>query len=137
MKEQVESLGAEFIELETSHDAETSGGYAAEMSDDFYEHEQNIIGEHILDADVVITTAQIFGKRAPLLITKTMVESMRPGSVIVDLAVEAGGNCELSEYGKTVRKHGVTIIGHANVPLSLIHISAPTRPRLISYAVIS
>ena len=119
VKEQVESLGAKFIELETSHDAETSGGYAAEMSEDFYEHEQNIIGEHILDADVVITTALIFGKRAPLLITKKMVESMRPGSVIVDLASENGGNCELTIPNETIDVDGVIIHGMTDLPGSL------------------
>jgi len=75
--EQVESLGGEFVSLETSQEAETAGGYAAEMSDDFYRNEQVIIGEHIADCDVVITTAQIFGKRAPLLITEEMVKTMR------------------------------------------------------------
>ncbi|MBF88888.1 MAG: NAD(P)(+) transhydrogenase (Re/Si-specific) subunit alpha [Candidatus Marinimicrobia bacterium] len=119
VKEQVESLGADFIELETSHDAETSGGYATEMSEGFYKHEQDIIGEHIVDADVVVTTAQIFGKKAPLLITKNMVESMRTGSVIVDLASENGGNCELTTPNETVKSNGVIIHGMTDLPGSL------------------
>lgn len=119
VKEQVESLGADFIELETSDEAETAGGYAAEMSEDFYRHEQTIIAEHIAEADVVITTAQIFGKRAPLLITSEMVESMRPGAVIVDLASENGGNCELTVAGQTVERHGVIVHGLSDLSSSL------------------
>ncbi|MBH30474.1 MAG: NAD(P)(+) transhydrogenase (Re/Si-specific) subunit alpha [Candidatus Marinimicrobia bacterium] len=119
VKEQVESLGAEFIELEISDGAETAGGYAAEMSEDFYRHEQAVIAEHIEDADVVVTTAQIFGKRAPLLITSEMVESMRPGAVIVDIAAENGGNCELTVPGQTVDRHGIIIHGATDLPSSL------------------
>ena len=119
VKEQVESLGAEFIELETSDEAETAGGYASEMSEDFYRHEQAVIAEHIGEADVVVTTAQIFGKRAPLLITSEMVESMRPGAVIVDLAAENGGNCELTVPDQTVDRHGVIIHGMTDLPSSL------------------
>lgn len=119
VQEQVESLGASFVSLETSEEAETAGGYAAEQSEDFYRHEQAIIAEHLVDTDVVITTAQIFGKRAPLLITEEMVQSMRSGSVIVDLAAEAGGNCELTVTGKTVERYGIAIHGETDLPASL------------------
>lgn len=118
--EQAKSLGAEFVSLEVPHDqAEDTGGYAKEMSADFYKKEQDILRNHIKDVDVVITTALIPGKRAPLLITEEMVKEMKPGSVIVDMAVEQGGNCELSEVGKDVLKHGVTIIGQVNIPSSM------------------
>ena len=119
VKEQVESLGAEFISLETTEEAETAGGYAAEQSEDFYRHEQNIIAAHLTTTDVVIATAQIFGKRAPLLITEEMVASMRSGSVIVDLAAEAGGNCELTVAGKIVERYGISIHGETDLPGSL------------------
>ena len=119
VKEQVESLGAEFVSLETTEEAETVGGYAAEQSEDFYRHEQNIIAAHLTSTDVVITTAQIFGKRAPLLITEEMVASMRSGSVIVDLAAEAGGNCELTVAGKIVERYGISIHGETDLPGSL------------------
>lgn len=115
--EQVKSLGADFVSLETSHDqAQDKQGYAKEQSVEFYQHEQNIIQQYIATADVVITTALIPGKRAPVLITESMVKMMQPGAVIVDLAVEQQGNCELSEPGKIVSKHGVTIIGILNMP---------------------
>ena len=119
VKEQVESLGAEFISLETSQDAETSGGYAEEMTEDFYQHEHTAIGEHLPDTDAVITTAQIFGKRAPLLITEEMLQSMNHGSVIVDLAAEQGGNCELTVPGKDVERHGVKILAPLDLPSSI------------------
>ncbi len=119
VKEQVESLGANFVSLETDSEAESSGGYATKLSEDFYRHEQVIIGKHLPDTDVVITTAQIFGKRAPLLITVEMVQSMRSGSVIVDLAAEAGGNCELTVAEKIVERHGVSIYGKTDLPGSL------------------
>ena len=119
VKEQVESLGAEFISLETSQDAETAGGYAEEMTEDFYQHEHTAIGEHLPDTDAVITTAQIFGKRAPLLITEEMLQSMNHGSVIVDLAAEQGGNCELTVPGKDVERHGVKILAPLDLPSSI------------------
>ena len=119
VKEQVESLGAEFVSLETSQDTETAGGYAEEMTEDFYRHEHTIIGEHLPDTDAVITTAQIFGKRAPLLITEEMVQSMNHGSVIVDLAAEQGGNCELTVSGKDVERHGVKILAPLDLSSSL------------------
>lgn len=123
--EQVKSLGADFVSLETSHEqAQDTGGYAKEQSAEFYKHEQDIIAKYIKEADVVVTTALIPGKRAPLLITEQMVASMRHGSVIVDLAVEQKGNCELSEPGKIIFTHGVTIIGILNVPSTVpVHAS--------------
>ena len=119
VKEQVESLGARFISLATTEEAETEGGYATEQSEDFYRHEQVIIGQQLTDTDVVISTAQIFGKRAPLLITEEMVQTMRSGSVIVDLAAEQGGNCELTVAGKTVERYGISIHGESDLPGSL------------------
>ena len=123
--EQIKSLGGEFVPLEVAHgQAEDSGGYAKEMSADFYKQEQEIIRKHTKDADVVISTALIPGKPAPTLITEEMVKEMKSGSVIVDLSVEQGGNCMLSEKGKTVVKHNVTIIGPTNLPATLsVHAS--------------
>jgi proton-translocating NAD(P)+ transhydrogenase subunit alpha len=123
--EQVKSLGAEFVSLEVSHEqAEDVGGYAKELSQEFYKKEQELIRKHSKDADVIITTALIPGKQAPILITEEMVREMKPGSVIVDLAVEQGGNCPLSEMGKEVVKHGVTIIGLLNIPSTMpVHAS--------------
>lgn len=118
--EQVKSLGAEFVSMETSHEqAQDAGGYAKEQSADFYKSEQDIIKKYLQEADVVITTALIPGKRAPILITADMVKGMKHGAVIVDLAVEQEGNCELSEPGKIVVKEGVTIIGMLNIPSTL------------------
>jgi NAD(P) transhydrogenase subunit alpha len=117
-KEQVESLGANFVmvEDEESRQAETSGGYAKEMSDGYKQKQAALIAETIKKQDIVICTALIPGRAAPRLITDAMVATMRVGSVIVDLAVENGGNCEGSESGKVVERHGVRIVGHANVP---------------------
>ncbi len=117
-KEQVESLGAKFVvvDAEAMKSAQTAGGYAKEMAEDYKKKEQAVVAEHVKKQDVVITTALIPGKKAPLLVTEEMVKSMNPGSVIVDLAVEAGGNCALAEPGKVVVKHGVKIVGHRNVP---------------------
>ncbi|MBI5598544.1 MAG: Re/Si-specific NAD(P)(+) transhydrogenase subunit alpha [Deltaproteobacteria bacterium] len=124
--EQIKSLGGEFVPLDVPHDqqAEDAGGYAKEMSADFYKAEQEIIRKHTKDADVVISTALIPGRPAPTLITEEMVKEMKPGSVIVDLSVEQGGNCALSEKGKTVVRHNVTIIGPTNLPATLpVHAS--------------
>ncbi|KAA3620384.1 MAG: Re/Si-specific NAD(P)(+) transhydrogenase subunit alpha [Calditrichaeota bacterium] len=124
VKEQVESLGAMFIEMEMPEDAETEGGYAKAQSDEFLKKEQEAIAARLPKIDVVITTAQIFGKAAPILITEAMVKLMRPGSIIVDLAAEQGGNCELTEAGKDVEKHGVTMMGTLNLPATLpVHAS--------------
>ena len=117
-KEQVESLGGSFVAVEDEEfkQAETAGGYAKEMSDAYKAKQAELTAETIKKQDMVITTALIPGRPAPKLITAEMVKTMKPGSVIVDLAVEAGGNCELSEFGEVVVKHGVTMVGHANLP---------------------
>lgn len=120
-KEQVESLGGTFIAVQDEEfkAAETTGGYAKEMSAEYKAKQAALVEETIAKQDIVITTALIPGRPAPKLITAKMVESMKPGSVIVDLAVESGGNCELSEAGQVVSKNGVTIVGHKNVPSRL------------------
>ncbi len=117
-KEQVESLGASFIEVppEEGADGETAAGYAREMGEEYLKKQAEVIHQALKKQDIAICTALIPGRPAPVLITEDMVKDMAPGSVINDLAVEAGGNCPLSEFGKVVVKHGVTIIGHANVP---------------------
>lgn len=115
-KEQAESLGATFVEVSSDEAGDGTGGYAKEMSEDYKKRQAEKLAEVMKTQDIVITTALIPGKPAPILITEAMVKSMKPGSIIYDLAVENGGNCELSELGKTVIKHGVKIIGHANVP---------------------
>jgi NAD(P) transhydrogenase subunit alpha len=112
--EQVRSLGAKFIELEIN--AEGQGGYARELTAEEKASEQQMVSAAVARADIVITTASIPGKKAPLLITKETVSMMRPGAVIVDLAAESGGNCELTEPGRTVQVHGVTILGPLNLP---------------------
>ncbi len=119
VKEQVESMDAEFLELEFEEEAGGEGGYAKEMSKEFIEAEMALFREQAKDVDIIITTALIPGKPAPKLILADMVESMRDGSVIVDLAAEQGGNCELTEPGQVVVKHGVTIIGHTDLPSRL------------------
>ncbi|WP_086933295.1 Re/Si-specific NAD(P)(+) transhydrogenase subunit alpha [Agarilytica rhodophyticola] len=120
-KEQVESLGGKFVmvESEETKDAETAGGYAKEMSDDFKRKQAELVAETLKKQDIVICTALIPGRKAPVLVTEEMVKSMRPGSVIVDLAVEQGGNCEFSQPGKVVDVNGVSIVGHMNVPSRL------------------
>jgi len=119
VKEQVESLGAKFLAMEQQVEAEGAGGYAKELSEDQHRRELEFLARGVKDADVVISTAAIPGKRAPILITRAAVEGMRPGSVIVDLAAETGGNCELTEAGKTVEHRGVTILGPINLPATL------------------
>jgi NAD(P) transhydrogenase subunit alpha len=117
-KEQVESLGAKFIAVEDEEfkQAETSGGYAKEMSAEYRAKQAELVASHIAKQDIVVTTALIPGRPAPKLITRAMVESMKPGSVIVDLAVERGGNVEVAKAGETVDHNGVKIVGHLNVP---------------------
>ncbi|MBM3505106.1 MAG: Re/Si-specific NAD(P)(+) transhydrogenase subunit alpha [Alphaproteobacteria bacterium] len=117
-KEQVESLGAKFVmvESEETKTAETAGGYAREMSEDYRRRQEALVRETLAKQDIAITTALIPGRRAPILITADMVKSMRPGSVIVDLAAEQGGNCELTRPGDVAEVDGVRIIGHLNVP---------------------
>ena len=120
VKEQVASLGAKFVEVPLSEEekkqAETAGGYAREMSEDYKRRQAELIHERAIAADIVITTALIPGRPAPVLIKENTVKAMKPGSVIVDMAVEAGGNCPLSELDKIVVKHGVSIIGISNLP---------------------
>jgi H+-translocating NAD(P) transhydrogenase subunit alpha len=120
VKEQVESLGAKFAELGLqTTDAEAKTGYAKAQSEEFYKKQQEMMARYVAAADVVIPTALVPGKRAPLLITAEMVQGMRPGSVIVDLAAEQGGNCALTEPGQEVVRHGVVIIGPVNLPSTL------------------
>ena len=123
VREQVESLGATFIEVEMTEEekanAQTAGGYAREMSDDYKRRQAELIAERVKEADFVITTALIPGRPAPRLVTDAMVASMKPGSVIVDMAAEAGGNVEGTEAGREVVKHGVTIIGLTNLPATM------------------
>jgi NAD(P) transhydrogenase subunit alpha len=116
VKDEIESLGARFVGVETSEDAQDAGGYAKELSADFYRKQAELIGRHCASADIVITTALVGGTKAPRLITREMVGRMRPGSVIVDLAAPGGGNCELSEAGRTVVKQAVTILAPLNLP---------------------
>ena len=125
VKEQVESLGAKFLVIEAfEEETETAGGYAKELSRESHQREQELVHETLKEIDIVIATALIPDKPAPTLITEAMVRDMKPGSVIVDLAAETGGNCELTEPGQTVVKHGVTIIGHLNLPSTVpVHAS--------------
>jgi NAD(P) transhydrogenase subunit alpha len=120
-KEQVQSLGAKFVAVENEEfkAAETAGGYAKEMSADYRAQQAALVADHIKLQDIVITTALIPGRKAPVLVSEDMVKTMKPGSVILDMAVEQGGNCPISEYGKTVEKFGVKIIGPANLPAEL------------------
>ena len=120
VKEQVESLGANFVEVPLEEvSTETKGGYAKELSNDAQERQRQIMHEHVKKSDVVITTALVPGKPAPLLITEEMVADMQAGSVIIDLAAENGRNCALTEAGKTIIKHGVKIVGPINIPSQL------------------
>ena len=118
-KEQVESLGGRFLEVPNTEGVKTEGGYAKEVSKEFLEKQKTLIRQRIKEADIVITTALVPGKKAPVLVTSDMVESMKMGAVIVDMAVEWGGNCELSRKDETVTAHGVTIIGVSNLPALL------------------
>ncbi|MCK6621370.1 MAG: Re/Si-specific NAD(P)(+) transhydrogenase subunit alpha [Calditrichaceae bacterium] len=116
VKEQVQSLGAKFVEMELdAAAAQDKGGYAKEMGEEFYRKQRELMAKVVAESDVVITTAAVPGKKAPVLVTEEMVKHMHPGSVIVDLAAERGGNCEATEPGKVVQKHGVTIAGPLNL----------------------
>ena len=120
VKEQVQSVGARFVELELdTADSEGSGGYAQAMDEQFYAKQREMMARVVAENDVVITTAAVPGKPAPVLVTEDMVKRMRPGSVVIDLAAERGGNCEITEPGKTVVKHGVTLVGEMNIPSSV------------------
>ncbi len=124
VKEEVQSLGAKFIEVKLEEETVAAGGYAKEISEASKQRTQEVVTEHVKNADVVITTAQVPGKKAPLLVTEEMVAQMNPGSVIVDLAADQGGNCAGTEPGKDVVRHGVTIIGPINLPSSMpVHAS--------------
>jgi len=119
VREQVKSLGAVFVEMELPKDAETAGGYAKELSPAFIQKEMEAIGARLPKVDVVISTAQVFGKKAPLLVTKEMAGLLRPGAVFIDLAAEQGGNCELTRAGETVVQGGVSFIGAVNLPATV------------------
>lgn len=119
VKEQVESLGAKFLEAEMDENAEDEGGYAKALSTEQHERELALIAAQLPETDLVVATAQIPGNPAPVLITAAMTASMRPGSVVVDLAAETGGNCELSEHGKTTVHGGVAVMGPSNLPSRL------------------
>lgn len=116
VKEEVQSLGAKFVEVEGAKDDASAGGYAVEQTEDFKQRQSQMIQDHALKSDVIICTAQIPGRKAPLLIRKETVENMKPGSVIVDLAASTGGNCELTQNDEVVVKNGVKIIGNSNYP---------------------
>lgn len=124
VKEEVQSLGAKFVEVQLNEETVAAGGYAKEISEASKQRTQEVVSEHIKQSDVVITTAQVPGRKAPLLVSEEMVAQMKPGSVIVDLAAEQGGNCACTEPGKDVQSHGVTIIGPINLPSSMpVHAS--------------
>jgi NAD(P) transhydrogenase subunit alpha len=119
VKEQVQSLGAKFLEIDLGESGAGQGGYAKELSEDAHRKEVELLAKAARENDIIITTAAIPGRKAPVLITKEMIPTMKPGSVIVDLAAETGGNAELTEAGKTIVVHGVTIIGQLNIPSSM------------------
>lgn len=119
VKEQVESLGAKFVDVPLEESSETKGGYAKELSEKNKEKQREVIHDHVRKSDIVITTALIPGRPAPLLVTKAMVEDMSPGSVIVDIAAEQGGNCEVTKPGETIVHQGVRIVAPFNIPSSL------------------
>jgi NAD(P) transhydrogenase subunit alpha len=119
VKEQIKSLGATFVEIPNQENLEDKGGYAKQVSAETLAKQQQLLHERAKVADFIISTAQVPGKPAPRLITKEMVADMKPGSVIVDLAAESGGNCELTRAGQTVFVHGVTILGPTNLPATM------------------
>ncbi|MBX9448264.1 MAG: NAD(P) transhydrogenase subunit alpha [Taibaiella sp.] len=119
VKEEVMSLGAKFVEIEGAADASKAGGYAVEQSEEFLKRQKEKIAESVRKADVIITTAQIPGKKAPVLITNEMIRNMRNGSVIIDLAAATGGNTEATENNQTITQNGVTIIGNSNLPATM------------------
>ncbi len=135
VKEQIESLGARFVQEETvAEDAEDAGGYAKEQTQAQLESQQKLLSKHIAQADVVISTALVPGRRAPILITEEQVREMRPGSVIIDLAAEQGGNCEVTQPGQVVSAHGVDVHAPLNLPSSLpVHASQMFSRNLTNY----
>ncbi len=133
VKDQVQSLGARFVEMPLeAADAETAGGYARQMDEDFYRRQRELMHQVVANSDVVITTAAIPGKRAPVLVTEAMVAAMAPGSVIVDLAAERGGNCQLTQPNQTVVCYGVTILGPTNLPAEVPYHASQMYARNIS-----
>jgi NAD(P) transhydrogenase subunit alpha len=135
VKEQVQSLGARFVELDLdTGDAEDAGGYAKAQSEEFYQRQRQELGKHVAQADVVITTALVPGQRAPLLIEADAVRAMKPGSVIVDLAAEKGGNVEVTRADEDLVVDGVTVIGHTNLPSEVpAHASQMYSKNLITF----
>ncbi|MCZ2200679.1 Re/Si-specific NAD(P)(+) transhydrogenase subunit alpha [Cylindrospermopsis raciborskii] len=124
VKEEVQSLGAKFVEIKLTEETTAAGGYAKEISEDSKKRTQEVVAEHVKHSDIVITTAQVPGRKAPILVTEDMVKGMKPGSVIVDLAAEQGGNCACTAPGKDIVYQGVTIIGPINLPSSMpVHAS--------------
>jgi NAD(P) transhydrogenase subunit alpha len=119
VREQIESLGARFLDLKFETDAEAEGGYARELTEEEQQRQRDALNEALTRFDVVISTAAVPGRRAPILVTAAGVANMKPGSVIVDLAAETGGNCELTKPGETVREHDVTIVGPINLPAQM------------------
>ncbi|MFW6019790.1 MAG: Re/Si-specific NAD(P)(+) transhydrogenase subunit alpha [Bacteroidales bacterium] len=119
VKEEVVSLGAKFIEVEGAKDDESAGGYAVVQSEEFQKRQMQVVQEHAVKSDVIIATAQIPGKKAPLLITKETVNNMKQGSVIVDLAASSGGNCEVTQNDKIIHENDITIIGESNFPATI------------------
>ena len=135
VREQVESLGGRFVELDVSAgDTETKGGYAKEMDDDFYRRQQEAMKQVVAGCDVVITTAAIPGRKAPVLVTEEMVSAMASGSVIVDLAAERGGNCEVTVAGETIDHNGVKVLGPQNLPSDIpVHASEMLSRNVLTY----
>lgn len=132
-KEQVQSLGGRFVELPLeAEDAQDAGGYARAQDETFYRKQRELLGRVVAESDVVITAAVIPGKKSPILVTRDMVEKMAPGSVIVDLAAERGGNCELTKTGEKIVDHGVTIIGWFNLASTLPYHASQMYGRNIS-----
>ncbi len=124
VKEEVQSLGAKFVEIILEEETVAAGGYAKEISDRAKAKTQEVLTQHVRDSDVVITTAQVPGKKAPILVTEAMIAQMKPGSVVVDMAADQGGNCEGTQAGKSIQFHDVTIIGTVNLPADMpIHAS--------------
>jgi NAD(P) transhydrogenase subunit alpha len=133
VKEQVESLGAKFVELPLeTKDAQAATGYAKAQTEEFYQKQQELMKKSVAGADVVITTALIPGKRAPVLITEEAVQAMQPGSIIVDLAAEQGGNCALTKPDQEVIQHGVTILGPTNLPSTVAHHASQMYARTVT-----
>ncbi|MEJ2008455.1 MAG: NAD(P)(+) transhydrogenase (Re/Si-specific) subunit alpha, partial [Acidobacteriota bacterium] len=133
VKEQVQSLGGRFVELPIeAKDAQDARGYATAQDESFYQRQRELLGRVVAESDIVITTAVIPGKKPPLLVTEEMVKSMAPGSVIVDLASERGGNCELTEASKIVVKHDVSIVGQINLASAVPYHASQMYARNIS-----